>query len=113
MSARELYAMAKDKLFFKQAAFIHPTYHTRHVALVLQALQSIVLVWSGSFGQLTDMLVFASFIYYGCTSLGVIILRIKSPEIERKYREIGYPLLPVLFCIFCIALFFVTIINQP
>jgi basic amino acid/polyamine antiporter, APA family len=113
MSARILYAMARDKLFFKQASSIHPTYHTPHVALVLQALWSIVLVWSGSFDQLTDMLVFASFIYYGCTSLGVIILRIKSPEIERKYRVIGYPVVPVLFCIFCIALFFVTIINQP
>jgi basic amino acid/polyamine antiporter, APA family len=113
MSARVLYAMARDKLFFKQAASIHPKYHTPHVALMLQAVWSIVLVWSGSFDQLTDMLVFASFMYYGSTALGVIILRIKSPELERKYRVIGYPVVPVLFCIFCIALFFVTIINQP
>jgi basic amino acid/polyamine antiporter, APA family len=113
MSARVLYAMARDKLFFTQAASIHSTYHTPHVALLLQAVWSIVLVWWGSFDQLTDMLVFASFMYYGSTALGVIILRIKSPEIERKYRVIGYPVVPALFCIFCIALFFVTIINQP
>ncbi len=113
MSARIFYAMARDKVFFRQAASIHPVYHTPDVALLLQALWSIVLVWSGSFDQLTDMLVFAAFIYYGSTALGVIILRIKSPEMERKYRVIGYPVVPVLFCIFCISLFVVTVINQP
>ena len=59
------------------------------------------------------MLVFASFIFYGSTALGVIILRIKHPEIERKYKVIAYPFVPALFFLFCVALFIMTIINQP
>ena len=113
MSSRIMYAMARDKMFFYKAASVHPKYNTPDVALFIQAFWAIALVFSGTFDQLTDMLVFASFIFYGSTALGVIILRIKHPEIERKYKVIGYPLVPVLFFLFCVALFIMTIINQP
>jgi APA family basic amino acid/polyamine antiporter len=113
MSARIFYAMARDQLFFKKAASIHPIYKTPDVALLLQSIWSILLIWSGSFDQLTDMLIFASFIYYGSTALGVIILRLKNPEIERKYKVIGYPFVPIFFVLFCVSLLFVTIFNQP
>jgi APA family basic amino acid/polyamine antiporter len=113
MSARILYAMARDKMFFKKAASVHPKYNTPDIALFIQAFWAIVLVFSGTFDQLTDMLVFASFLFYGSTALGVILLRVKHPEIERKYKVIGYPFVPIIFCLFCVSLFVSTIINQP
>ena len=113
MSSRIMYAMARDKMFFYKAASVHPKYNTPDVALFIQAFWAIALVFSGTFDQLTDMLVFASFIFYGSTALGVIILRIKHPEMERKYKVIGYPFVPAIFFLFCVALFVMTIINQP
>jgi APA family basic amino acid/polyamine antiporter len=112
-SARMMYAMARDKLFFYKASNVHPKYNTPDIALFIQAFWAIALVFSGSFDQLTDMLVFASFIFYGSTALGVIILRVKHPEYERKYKVIGYPFVPGLFLLFCAALFIITIINKP
>jgi APA family basic amino acid/polyamine antiporter len=113
MSARILYAMARDNMFFKKASSVHPKYNTPDIALFIQAFWAIVLVFSGTFDQLTDMLVFASFLFYGSTALGVIILRVKHPELERKYKVIGYPFVPAIFCLFCVSLFISTIINQP
>jgi len=113
MSARIMYAMARDKMFFSKAASVHPKYNTPDIALFIQAFWAIMLVFSGTFDQLTDMLVFASFLFYGSTALGVIILRIKHPEMERKYKVIGYPFVPAIFCLFCVSLFISTIINQP
>ena len=113
MSARILYAMARDKMFFYSAASVHKKYNTPDVALFIQAFWAIALLFSGSFDQLTDMLIFASFLFYGATALGVILMRVKHPELERKYKVIGYPFTPVVFCLFCIALFISTIINQP
>jgi APA family basic amino acid/polyamine antiporter len=113
MSARILYAMARDKMFFSKAASVHPKYNTPDIALFIQAFWAIMLVFSGTFDQLTDMLVFAAFLFYGSTALGVILLRIKHPEMERKYKVIGYPFVPAIFCLFCICLFISTIINQP
>lgn len=113
MSARILYAMARDGYFFRQVNSIHYKYHTPDNAIFIQAIWSIILVWSGTFDQLTDMLVFASFIYYGATALGVIILRVKEPEIPRTYKVVGYPFLPIIFLLFSLFLLVITIINQP
>ena len=113
MSSRIMYAMARDRNFFKKAESVHPTYNTPDVALFIQAVWAIVLLFSGSFDQLTDMLVFASFLFYGSSALGVILMRVKRPDIERTYKVIGYPFVPAIFCLFCVALFVVTIINQP
>ena len=113
MPARVFYAMARDGLFFKAAAVIHPRYQTPSVAILLQCVWALVLVWSGSFDQLTDMLVFASFIFYGATALGVLLLRHRQPDRERPYRVIGYPVVPIFFGSCCILLVVMTLINQP
>lgn len=113
MSARLFYAMGRDKLFFKQTSHIHPQYQTPSYALLLQALWSVLLIWSGSFDQLTDMLVFASFIYYGATAYGVILLRQKEPTLERVYKVVGYPYIPMIFILFCLVLVIVTLFTQP
>ncbi len=113
MSSRIMYAMARDRNFFSKAVSVHAKYNTPDVALFIQAVWAIVLLFSGSFDQLTDMLVFASFLFYGSSALGVIIMRMKRPDIERTYKVIGYPIVPAVFCIFCVSLFVITIINQP
>ncbi len=112
MSARIIYAMSRDGLFFKFANSVHGKHHTPDKALFLQAIWAIALIFSGSFDQLTDMLVFASFLFYGSSALGVLILRKKAPQLERDYRVWGYPVVPMLFVFFCIALFILTIFNQ-
>jgi basic amino acid/polyamine antiporter, APA family len=113
MSARMLYAMSRDKTFFKQAASVHPTYNTPDKALFIQAIWAILLLFSGSFDQLTDMLVFAAFLFYAATAVGLIYLRIKVPNMERGYKVIGYPVVPILFLLFCITICIMTLINQP
>jgi basic amino acid/polyamine antiporter, APA family len=110
---RLYYAMAKDGLFFRWASYIHPQYRTPSKAFIAQAVWSSVLVLSGSFDQLTDMLVFASFIFFGAITLAVFILRIKEPNTTRPYKAWGYPVVPALFLIFCIALVGVTIFSKP
>jgi len=113
MPPRVYYAMAKDGLFFSRAKEIHPSYHTPNPALWMQGLWACLLVLSGSFDQLTDMLVFAAFFFYGATALGVFIMRRREPNAERPYRVWGYPVVPALFVLFCAALIIVTCITHP
>lgn len=113
MPPRIYYAMARDKLFFSKAAEIHPTHHTPVNALWIQAIWSSILVLSGSFDQLTDMLVFAAFFFYGATTLGVFIMRKREPNLERPYKVWGYPVVPGLFLLFCVALVIVTFFVKP
>lgn len=112
-SARIFYAMAREGHFYKPAEKIHPVYQTPSVALFLQAVWSVLLVWSGTFDQLTDMLIFSAFIFYGATALAVMLMRKREPFTPRTYKVIGYPFTPFLFCVFCVLLIGVTLQSQP
>lgn len=113
LASRLFYAMAKDGLFFKSANYIHPVFNTPSKALWMQGVWSSLLILSGTFDQLTDMLIFASFIFYGATTLGVFLLRRKMPDVVRPYKVIGYPVVPALFLVFCAFLVINTLINRP
>ena len=110
--ARPYYAMAIEKLFHPGIAKINNA-NVPSNSLLWQGIWASVLVLSGSFDQLTDMLIFAVFIFYGATTLGVFILRRRMPDAHRPYKVWGYPIVPAIFILFCIGLFFNTIITRP
>jgi APA family basic amino acid/polyamine antiporter len=110
--ARPYYAMAREKLFFPGIAKINKA-NVPSNSLLWQGIWASVLVLSGTFDQLTDMIIFAVFIFYGATTLGVFILRRKMPDAHRPYKVWGYPVVPAIFILFCIGLFFNTIITRP
>jgi APA family basic amino acid/polyamine antiporter len=70
-------------------------------------------VLSGTFDQLTDMIIFAVFIYYGATTLGVFILRKKMPDAPRPYKVWGYPIVPAIVIVFCAVLIVNTVFSRP
>jgi len=112
-SSRLYFAMARDKLFFKSAGNCHHKYKTPNTSLVIQGIWASVLVLSGSFDQLTDMLMFASFIFYGTGAFGVFILRRKMKDIPRPYRVFGYPIIPAVSVLFFLSILIITIIQNP
>jgi APA family basic amino acid/polyamine antiporter len=96
-SSRVFYAMARDGLFFKSIAKIHPRFLTPHRSIIMLASWAAVLSLSGTFEQLFSYVIFAFWIFTGLTVAGVIILRRKRPDLPRPYKTWGYPLTPVLF----------------
>jgi len=110
--ARPYYAMAREKLFFPGIAKINKA-NVPSTSLLWQGIWASVLVLSGTFDQLTDMIIFAVFIFYGATTLGVFILRRRMPDVYRPYKVWGYPVVPAIFILFCIGLFFNTIYTRP
>ena len=110
--ARPYYAMARDRLFFQGIGKLNAANVPGH-SLLWQGIWASVLVLSGTFDQLTDMIIFAVFIFYGATSLGVFILRRRMPDAHRPYKVWGYPVVPALYIVFCLFLFFNTILTRP
>ncbi len=59
------------------------------------------------------MIAFVAVLFYALTVIGIFILRLKRPEIERPYKAFGYPVLPAIYIllatVFCVAL----IIQKP
>jgi len=111
-NARTYYAMAGEGVFFPKVRKLNAAQVPAN-ALWYQGVWACLLVLSGTFDQLTDMLIFAAFIYYGATTLGVFILRKKMPNAPRPYKVWGYPVVPALFILFCVILICNTIMTRP
>jgi APA family basic amino acid/polyamine antiporter len=107
------YAAARDGLFFRPVARVHPQYRTPGVAILMLGVWSALLVLTGGFRQLFTYVMFASWIIYGMTTAAVIILRIKRPDLPRPYRTVGYPWVPILFVLVAFLLVLSTLHDSP
>ena len=111
--ARVYYAMAKDGLFFRSVARLHPTYKTPAVSLMVQMVWTCVLCISGSYGQLLDYIIFAVLVFYVLTIFGLFVLRRTHPEAERPYKAIGYPILPAIYIVMALFIDIVLLRYKP
>jgi basic amino acid/polyamine antiporter, APA family len=111
--ARVYYAMAKDGLFFRNVAKLHPTYKTPAVSLMVQMVWTCILCISGSYGQLLDYIVFAILVFYILTMIGLFVLRWRRPDAERPYRAFGYPVLPAIYIAMALFIDIVLLRYKP
>jgi basic amino acid/polyamine antiporter, APA family len=95
--ARVYYAMSRDGLFFKSVGKLHPRYKTPVAGLLVQAVWTVVLCISGTYGQLLDYIIFAELVFYILTIVGLFVLRVKQPNAPRPYKAWGYPVLPAIY----------------
>jgi len=96
-SPRIYFAQARDGLFFQKFAEVHPRHQTPSFAILAQGVWAAVLLVSGSYESLLDYAIFAIWLSYGMMVAGVIVLRIKRPDLPRPYRVWGYPITPAAF----------------
>ncbi len=111
-SARVIFAMASHHYFFKWTAKVHPKHQTPSNALWLQCAWAVVFVITGSFDMLADLFVFVTWIFYGFGAYGIFILRKKMPQANRPYKLWGYPVVPIVFILFSVLYFVITIYND-
>jgi len=111
--ARVPYAMARDGIFFRSVAQVHPRFRTPGVSILAMSAWSAVLVLSGRYDQLYTYVIFASWILYAMATASVIVLRRKRPDLPRPYRTLGYPVVPVLFVATAILLEVFTLKQSP
>jgi APA family basic amino acid/polyamine antiporter len=105
--------MARDGLFARSIAVVHPKFKTPSNSMVALCLWSCVIILSGWFEQLYNFVIFGSWILYMMTAASVFILRRKRPDMVRPYRVLGYPLVPALFIVAAGALLVSTLIHSP
>ena len=94
---RATMAMANDGLFFRAFGRVSPRYHTPTVALIAHGIWAAVLTLLGTFQELFTAVIFTAWIFYGLSVLGVIVLRIREPQLARPYKCPWYPFAPLLF----------------
>jgi basic amino acid/polyamine antiporter, APA family len=110
---RMYFAMARDGVFFRALADVHPRFGTPALAVAASAVWAMVLALSGSFEQLFTYVVFASWIFAALAVASVFVLRRRRPDAPRPFRVPAYPLTPALFIVAAVAIVLNTIFARP
>jgi APA family basic amino acid/polyamine antiporter len=110
---RMYYAMARDGLFFRRLADVHPRFGTPAIAIVSGSLWAMIFAATGTFEQLLTYVVFVSWIFYGLGGAAVFVFRRREPASTRPFLVPGYPITPLLFVASAAAIVLNTVVVQP
>lgn len=105
--------MAQDGLFFRSLARVNPRTHTPSTSLLAQGIWASLLAVSGTYEQLYTCVVFAGVMFQAASGLAVLVLRRTRPLVPRPYRAWGYPWVPAVFVLACLALVWSTLVQSP
>lgn len=114
MTAPRIYfAQARDGLFFRRFAAIHPRYQTPGFSILAFGAWSALLALTGTYETLASYAMMAAWFFYGLTALGVLLLRRREPDRPRPYRMPGYPVTLLLFVAVAAGFVLNTFISTP
>jgi APA family basic amino acid/polyamine antiporter len=112
-SPRVSFAMARDGMFFRRLAFVHPRFRVPSTAILAQLAWAGLLCLTGTYQSLIEFVTFVLVLFFAATGFAVIVLRRKAPLRERPYRARGYPWLPGLYILVNVAILVSVMFSRP
>ena len=94
--SRVPYAAAKDGNYFRALAKVHPVYRFPHVSLLALAVVAAAFCFLRLRDAIAALVVIRIVIQFIVQAVGVIVLRIRRPDMQRPFRMWLYPLPAVL-----------------
>ena len=114
MTAPRIYfAQARDGLFFRRFGTVHPRFQTPHLSILMFGAWSALLAITGTYETLAAYAMYAAWVFYGLTALGVVALRRAQPLRARPYRMTGYPVTLVVFAAVALGFVVNTFVATP
>lgn len=95
-SPRAFYALGRDGAFARGLGALHPKWGTPVVATVFTVEWAALLVFTGTYGQIVTLVVFATWLFYVPTTLAYLRLR-RAPGWAPRFRAPLHPLAPAVF----------------
>ena len=109
---RVYFAMAEDKVFFRQLAWLHPQTRVPVVAIALQSVWTVVILLSGRYGQILNYVTSMDWIFFGLSASCLFVLRRRNPS-GATVRMKGHPFTTAFFCLSCFGLAANTVYKFP
>lgn len=109
------FAMANNGLLpgAKAISTIHRKYQTPVGATLVQLSISIVMMLLGNPDRLSDIAIFAVFMFYGLAFFAVFLLRKRDKDSKNLYKVPLFPITPIVAIIGAIYIVGSTLINSP
>lgn len=110
---RVYYAMAKDGVFFRRLAEVHPRFGTPAFAIGATAFWAAALAVTGTFEQLLTYVVFVGWVFYALAAASIFVYRRREDSEVGRYKVPGYPWTPLAFIVTVTAIMVNTVVAQP
>jgi APA family basic amino acid/polyamine antiporter len=110
---RIFFAQARDGLFFRALATVHPRYETPYVSILWFGAWSILLALTGTYYTLASYAMFAAWTFYALSAIGVMVLRRAQPDRPRPFRMTGYPVTLIVFALVAAGFVANTFVATP
>jgi basic amino acid/polyamine antiporter, APA family len=75
---RLYYAMAQDRVFFKELAYVHPKTQAPVIAIWAQAVISIIILLSGKYDQILNYVTSMDFLWMALCAIALVIFRARD-----------------------------------
>jgi len=108
--SRVSFRMAQQGQFFAPAAKVHPRFKTPANAIIYRTAWGSILVMSGTFDMLSDMVIFSGFLFYSLLIAALVKARNKGMITKKLF---GYPYIPAFMLLFSVALVANTFYIKP
>jgi APA family basic amino acid/polyamine antiporter len=109
---RVYFAMANDRVFFRQLAWVHPRTRVPVVAIALQSVWTMVILLTGSYGPILNYVTSMDAIFWTLTAGCLFILRRRTTQ-PSAFSMPGHPYTTALFCLACAGVVANTVYTYP
>jgi APA family basic amino acid/polyamine antiporter len=113
MNSRVPFAMARDGLFFGPLGNLSESSRAPVNAIWFLGIWACLIALSGTFDQITTSVIFAVWVFTALVGSSLFVLRRKLPAAPRRYRTLGYPVVPALFVLVALWLVINTLTAYP
>ena len=73
----------------------------------------ILLLFWGTFEDLITYVVFTDWIFFGLTAASIFVFRVKRKDLQRPYKTLGYPIVPLIFISITFLFVLNTLLKKP
>ncbi|HZT59101.1 MAG TPA: amino acid permease [Pyrinomonadaceae bacterium] len=108
---RVYFAMARDRVFLRSVARLHPRFDTPARAIIIQAALAALLVLLGNFSDIIAYFFFAAVLFIAVAVAGLFVLRRNNPA--ASFMTPLYPTTPILFLLLSALLLFLLASQSP
>ncbi len=102
--SRVFYSMARDGLLPAAFGRVHPRFRTPYVTTIVTGTAAAMISAIFPIGILGELVSIGTLLAFVLVCAGVIVLRVRRPDLPRPFRTPFVPLVPILGILICVGL---------